>query len=201
MPPPSVTAVHGVFLRQVNQSVSLLASVRRRGTPFFQLEQIAELVYLRVYSSWETFLEESFIRFMCGAPCASGSRPKCYVKPRNIEHARELIIGPRLRYADWTDPDVVIERAELVFSGGRPYGTPVRAAVLELNDMRAIRNCIAHRSVDARNRFGALVQRRLGVARKLGPGRFLLRQTATPNQSYLEFFASCVVAVAQQVSR
>ncbi len=197
---PSVTAVYAGFVRQVNQSVSLLASVRRRGTPFFQLEQIAELVYLRVYSSWEMFLEESFIRFMCGAPCASGLRPKCYVKPRNIEHARELIIGPRLRYADWTDPVVVIERAELVFSEGRPYANLVRAALVELNDMRTIRNCIAHRPVDARNKFGVLVQRRLGVAHSLGPGRFLLRQAAL-NQSYLEFFANCVMAVAQQVSR
>jgi hypothetical protein len=53
MPAPSVNAIRNDFLKQVNQSILLLASVRGRGTPFFQLEQIAEVVYLRVYSSWE----------------------------------------------------------------------------------------------------------------------------------------------------
>ena len=199
MPSPNVTVVLNEFLRQVNQSVSLLDSVRNNGIPFFQIEQITDLVFLRIYSAWETFLEESFIRFMCGAPSASGSYPKCYVSPRNIDHAREFVTGPRLRYADWTDPDTVVRRAELLFRAGRPYATPVRAASLELNDMRAIRNRIAHRSVDARNKFAVVVQRRLGVARRFGPGRFLLKNTATPNQTYLAFFAAYVTAVGQQI--
>ncbi len=201
MPPPSARAVYDDFIRQLNRSLSLVAAMRSRGTPFFQLEQIAELAFLMVYSSWETFLEESFARFMCRAPSVSGWRPKSYVHPRNIEHARDLLIGPKLRYADWTDPQVVIERAELIFSGGRPYATPVRAAMQELNDMRTIRNCIAHRSVEARKKFSTLVRARLGVAHRFGPGRFLLRQTQTPNQTYLEFFSNYVLLVAQQILR
>jgi hypothetical protein len=94
MPRPSIAAVYQEFLNQVSQSGALLDSVKRRGLPFFQVEQIAELAYLRVYASWETFLEESFIRFMCGAPSASGSRPRRYVGPRTIEHARDLGLCP-----------------------------------------------------------------------------------------------------------
>jgi hypothetical protein len=195
----STNATFRVFGRQISQSIQLVAALRNRGTPFFQLQQISELAFLRIYMAWEMLLEDSFTRFMCGASSLSGSRPRCYVKPRNIDHARELLIGPKLRYADWSDAQLVIERAELIFAGGKPFALPVRAALAELNDMRIIRNCIAHRSVHTRDKFNRLVQRRLGVARKLAPGVFLLTPSPAPPQTYLDFFSLYVSTAAQQI--
>jgi hypothetical protein len=196
---PSTKAAFHALGRQLTQSIQLVAALRGRGTPFFQLQQISELAFLRIYMAWETFLEDSFTRFMCGASSLSGSHPRSYVKPLNIDHAREILIGPKLRYADWTDPQLVVERAELIFAGGRPFASPVRAATTELNDMRTVRNCIAHRSVHTREQFNRLVQRRLGVARKFAPGVFLLTASPAPPQSYLDFFSSYISTAAQQI--
>jgi len=199
MPNPSAKAAFTVLSRQLNQSIQLVAALRGRGTPFFQLQQISELAFLRIFLSWEGFLEDSFIRFMRGASSLSGSRPRSYVKPLNIDHARDFLIGPKLRYADWSDPQVVVERANLIFAGGKPFATPIQAATRELNEMRIIRNCIAHRSVHSREQFGRLVQNRLGVARRFAPGGFLLTASPVPAQTYLDFFSSYISVAAQQI--
>jgi hypothetical protein len=195
----SAKAAFTALTRQLDQSIQLVTALRGRGTPFFQLRQISELAFLRVFMAWEVFLEDSFTRFMCGASSLSGSRPKSYVRPLNIDHARDLIIGPKLRFADWSDPQVVIGRANLIFATGEPFATPIKAATRELNEMRTIRNYIAHRSVYSREQFNRLVQVRLGVARKFAPGVFLLTPSPVPLQTYLDYFSSYISTAAQQI--
>lgn len=199
MPGPSAKAVLNDFRRQLAQSVQLVSDLKNQGTPFFRLQQVSELAFLRVYLAWESFLEESFTRFMCGATSASGSRPHSYAKPKDIEHARRLLIGPKLRYADWTEPTTVIERAKLIFKDGKPFVTPVMAIMVELNDMKTTRNYIAHRSVQARKTFATLIQNRFGVAHRHSAGSFLLSPSPAAGQTYLEFFSERVHITAQNI--
>ena len=154
MPGPNVSSVFADFNHHVRQSSLLLESARARGIPFFQLEQIAELSFLRLHLAWERFLEESFARYMCGARSITGFRPRCYATPRNRKHARRfLMMGLQRipRYADWAKRELVIWRANTVFKDGRPFASPLRAGARDLDDMATIRNCIAHSSEYARS--------------------------------------------------
>ena len=202
MPPVNVRSVLRDLINQVQQNNALLAAARGRGTPFFQLQQIAELSFLRIFLAWENFLEKSFTRYLCGARAVSGFRPKSYAKPKNIDHALDLLTIGATReppYVDWTNAQTVIRRAQLVFKNGRPFVTPLQAGLRDLDDMRIIRDCVAHRSSHAQNRFNKVVQHRLGVAHICRPGGFLLRRTAGSNQTFLDFFSQQILLVAQEI--
>lgn len=202
MPRTSVQRTLTDFVAQVERSNQLLDSAAARGVPFFQLENIAELCFLRIYCAWENFLEEAFSRFLCGAITLSGGRPKRYVLPLDIDHAQNIVVGLERgrKYADWARRETVTERAKLFLKDGRPFVQPLQAAARELDDMRAIRDCIAHRSAYANKQFRSVVQRRLGVAHKYHAGRFLLRRTiAAPAKTHLVFFSESITAVAAQI--
>lgn len=199
----SVKSVLGSFRTSVQQHKALVGAVRARGVPFFRLEQIAELSYLRTFLAWETFLEDSFARFLCGAKSGSGFRPVRYASPANIAHAHRLVrMGPQrvARYGDWGSRDFVLTRANLLFKDGKPYAPPLQAAGRDVDDMRIIRNRVAHRSEYARSKFDDFVLRRLGVPRRLHPGRFLLMRDHVSNQTYLDFFSDRIILVADQIA-
>jgi hypothetical protein len=202
LPPPDVRPVIQQFKNDVGKCHDLLGAVRNAGFPFFQVELFAELSFLRMYVSWESFLEESFSRFLCGARGVSGVRPVSCARPPSIEHAKNLLVGLERsgRYADWSNRDVVVRRANLFFRNGSPFARPLAAVAVDLDDMRLIRDCIAHRSRMAKEKLAKLVLRKTGVANRYSPGRFLLRTSAGTTDTYLESFSRTLTLAADQIS-
>jgi hypothetical protein len=190
------------FQEDVRKCHELLGAVRSARLPFFQIELFAELSFLRMYVSWESFLEESFSRFLCGARTISGTRPASCARPRSIDHAKSLLIGLERggRYADWSKRDTVVTRAQLFFRHGAPFAGPLTAAARDLDDMRLIRDCIAHRSRTAKDNLAKLVHRRTGAAHKYSPGRFLLKTVTGTPATYLELFSRTLSLTAHQIS-
>jgi hypothetical protein len=201
MPAINVGSVLNEFKEEVLRCKKLVTSMKAHRIPYFQCEQISELSFLRVYVAWEEFLEGTFSRFLCGASSISGRRPKLYASPRNIDHARKMIIGFERgdRFADWSQRHKVTDRAELLFRDGSPFRTPIQAAGTELDEMRAIRDRIAHRSDKARNQFNGVVHKKLGTALMLNPGRFLLRVDLATGLTFLDFYSDRAVLVAENI--
>lgn len=202
MPPVRITSTLNELRQQVDQSTFLLESARSRGTPFFQLQVIAELSFLRAFLAWECYLEEAFSRLLCGARTTTGRLQERYARPRNMEHARQMFtlgVIREPRYIDWTNPEGVLRRAELLFRDGGTLAAPIRAAYLDLVDMNIIRDCIAHRSEYSRARMEKLTLRRLGVAYKYRPGRLLLSPAPNSTQNFLQHFAERIVLLGEQV--
>lgn len=204
MPAPDVRPVLKEFKDDVDGCARLLLTVRGAGLPFFQVELFAELSFLRMYVSWEAFLEESFSRFLCGARGKSGAIPASCVKPTSIDHAKSILVGLDRggRYADWSRRETVATRASLFFRHGAPFSAPLTAAARDLDDMRAIRDCIAHKSRASKDSLAKIVQRRTGLAQKYSAGRFLLRRPASPGgaATFLDFFANTLVLIAEQIA-
>jgi hypothetical protein len=202
LPAPDVRPVLGEFKDDISKCVRLLTAVRGAGFPFFQVELFAELSFLRMYVSWEAFLEESFSRFLCGARGTSGAVPVSFTKPNSIEHAKRILVGLDRggRYADWSRRETVVARASLLFRHGAPFSLPLTAAARDLDDMRLIRDCIAHRSRTSKDSVAKIIQRRTGLAHKYSPGRFLLKTAVLgAPATFLDFFASTLVLIAEQI--
>ena len=194
---------------QVRSCVSLpneVATYRRpaarggRALPPHLMQQIAELACLRMCLAWEIFLEETFVRYMCGATSPSGWGPVRYVTPKHLDHAREIASGGK-DYVSWVVAQQVIDRANLYFEKGDPYTSALLPALLDLDDLRAVRNRIAHSSQSAREKFENMLRRRRGyVPRGMGPGRFVLG-VLPGGVSYLEDTGQRLSALASQVVR
>ncbi|MGB9914699.1 MAG: hypothetical protein ACPLIG_04845 [Candidatus Bathyarchaeales archaeon] len=114
-----------------------------RSIPKPMLYSINELSFLKLFISWEHFLEQAFIRFMCGAKNSAGLPREIYVNPTSLEHALSML-KQKQRYVDWTIVDDVIKRAKLYFKDGEPFSTALGQASAHLTEMKIIRNRIVH---------------------------------------------------------
>lgn len=86
MPARNMPPLGAVFARQCDLALNLARAgeIARAASPpgsiAYQqlyparLETLYEAAYLRVFISWELFLEESFLRFLCGYSSPTGGQ-------------------------------------------------------------------------------------------------------------------------------
>lgn len=104
---------------------------------------------LLFYAFFERSLERLFIGLLCNGFISGHSNIRPLVQVKSYKVAHSIIRGSR-PYADWLPYQHTQERAKAFFSRGKPFTT------LETNqfeDLRIIRNAIAHQSSSAKNRF------------------------------------------------
>lgn len=173
-----------------------------------RLEALYEVAFLRIYLSWEVFLEESFTRLLCGytvaAPGVSRSgTPFSLLRAAfpTLSDASRAILGGN-PYVSWADPDKVIRRSRTFVRDG-PHEMVLRSAGARLTALRDVRNRIAHPSVSARRDFDAATMALVGRRyRGSSPGRFLRDwgTTISPPQRMLTAVGRELVSLAAQVT-
>jgi hypothetical protein len=160
---------------------------------------IAELAYLRVYLAWERFLEQAFLRYMCGAKDRRLT-VKCYIKAPSIEQAVALVIPEGRSYIEWGEANRLRERADRYFRNGEPFRTALTPALVLLDEMRFVRNQIAHSSDQAQRNFHAIVRRSLGhVPPGISAGGFLLLLAAGTPLTYFDTYVQTLRTVRSQI--
>jgi hypothetical protein len=109
---------------------------------------------------WERFLEQSFVRYLMGAPSTTGSQLVKYAQPVDEGHAHRIVIGT-LRYFDWSLPEKIRIVAGLFFANGEPFETVLKGVHSELMDLKTLRNAAAHLSTSTSGQLDALGTRLL----------------------------------------
>lgn len=168
-------------------------SVKRR-------DSITELAFFRAFSGWEAFLEETFILYLLGQQAPRGRKAFRYGFPPGEQAAYEWVAEGR-DYAKWT-PAEVRKRADRLFRNGRPFSPVLSSHHNLLSQVRTIRNAIAHDSMDARQKFEALVRNEIqALPPNMTIGGFLLttKPRSRPPVSFLEFYLSEIEFVGRQI--
>jgi hypothetical protein len=163
-------------------------------------EQMYESLFLNAVTSFETFIEELFLSLLLSSRRSGMAVPRISVKSYKV--ARELVIGPGRKYADWLPFDETIKRAHVFFRGGRPFAEIPSADRDVLANALLIRNVIAHRSKHSEQRFRVQV---LGQAplpsRERTPAGFLRGQLAgSPPITRFENYAATILRIAKQLA-
>jgi len=86
-------------------------------------------------------------------------------------------------FIEWSNPDVIIKRAEALFQNHSIITDCIKGNLQLLNDSKRIRNAIAHGSEEAMRQFIKVLNRHLGtipIVRKT-PGWFLNQNIKTPS--------------------
>ena len=162
---------------------------------------ISELVFLKIFISWETYLEQTFIRYMCGAETSSGYSPERYVRPKTLDHAFQ-ILKQNKEYLDWTRWDEVKTWSKNFFKDGEPFVPAILSAEVQLNEMKTIRNRITHHSDYASTRFLNLVRDKLGfIPRGITPGKLLITTVPGTDNSVLHNYVTLLITLANIIIR
>jgi hypothetical protein len=161
-----------------------------------------ELAYLRVFSAWEIFLEDLFLRYLCGYRFGGVAETPLVAFAPNLVAARQALYGNQA-YLLWHNPQKAIARANNHFVGGNRIATVVGSALTDISNYAAVRHRIAHDHSDARTKFDAatmqLMARHFPGARA---GLFLRAQTTHVGNpmSWLERIALELDSLASQLA-
>jgi hypothetical protein len=162
-------------LAQAGETVRarLLGTALSGELSLFRLQLMYEMAYLHIFVNWESFLEESFVRYLCGYTSTTGQATTVTGSyARDIAAARGLLVGGR-RFILWHGAQHVIDRSRQHFRLGG-HEKVISSNLSRMEWFAAIRHHIAHKHPDARQAFDTacinLAGRRFHGSR---PGAFL----------------------------
>ena len=202
------------FTRRMSEALALgsagdLAAAAPRDSPIHQewyvarVELLYELAYLRIFIGWELFLEQTFLRYLCGYSSTTGvtfSPTGAGAFYATLRDAEASVLGGR-QFVLWHDPTSVIRRAHR-FLINCPHESVIPSHTTRLADYGSVRHRIAHGQDDARQKFNSatmnLAGRRYRGAR---PGRFLRDwdRSSTPARRWLNVLGADLAGLAQQM--
>lgn len=129
--------------------------------------------FIRLVVAWERFVEEYFLRCMCKAKLRSGQVLKPKVPPfKNTEEAFKKLskkrVGREKDYTDWLDNVQISHRIDDYFRKNSRV-RKICEAPHNLEELKVIRNAIAHRSKSSIAKFEKYVKSQLGYLAGLNP--------------------------------
>jgi hypothetical protein len=166
-----------------------------------KLEMLYEMAFLRMFTQWETFLEQTFIRYICGYTCTLG--PVTMITGSyfpTLAAAQYALLGKNT-YLLWHSPSRVIDRVKRYITNGL-HEQVISSSQFRLELFAAIRHRIAHDQEHTRIQFDRATMH-LHARRYPGsrPGKFL-RDWApqVPPQRWLNLIASEFKRLSVQIT-
>lgn len=167
-----------------------------------RVEYLYEISFLRIFVEWEVFLEQTFLRYLCGYRSRHGAYPPAAGGQHcaSLRQAEALLFGQR-GFTLWHDPTRVVNRSR-GYLRACPHEVVLQTDIPRLECFSAIRHRVAHGQDDAKQKFDratmTLCGRRYRGAR---PGRFLRDwDTASqPQQRWIEVISLELAGLANQI--
>ena len=159
-----------------------------------------EVAFLRTFTGWENFLEETFLLYLVGHKAPKGPQPTRYGFPANGRAASEWCTDGNT-YANWNANDVQ-RRPDRRLQDGEPFTPVLQSQQSRLAQLNTIRNAIAHESSAARGKFENLVRNELqALPSNITVGNFLITLVPgyTPPISLMEFYLDKLEFVAKRI--
>jgi hypothetical protein len=164
-------------------------------------EMLVELAFFKSFLYWEKFLEKSFIAYLMGDTPPKGNAPRRYFIPPNPQHA-ETVLGGHRGYIEWAAATNIISKAEHFFEEGGYFRKPIKGKQSKLEEIRKVRNAIAHISSFSEQSFQSVVRERLGhIPASITVGSFLLMRVpdTSPPISFLDEYLSDLRFLANEI--
>lgn len=124
---------------------------------------VIQAAFVRLYISFEEFLEYSFGHYGMSLSGVNGTTPRAYANAPTATHLHDMVTGTQ-RFVDWSTPSTVVKLAKLYFENGEPYASAIGGAQQHLADMKTVRNGCSHVSRTTTIPLEALYRRWTGHA-------------------------------------
>jgi hypothetical protein len=166
-----------------------------------RIQLLYEMAYLRLFAEWESMLEETFIRLMCGyesngyLPTIVGEREPF----RYPSEARAALYGTR-DYLLWHNPATVLQRCQQWFLGG-VHSEVIGSQAARLGWFAAVRHRIAHGSTHVKEQMDLATVQLAGRRYPGAASGCFLRDWMQPNPFVQEPWLSVITGELQALAR
>lgn len=165
---------------------------------------IGEMIMLRLFSIFEDSVAELAYKIAAGAFYSDGTVPALIVKSNRIQDSRALFLTHgRNRPLDnlrWTKPRFIKDSVGNVIPATESFIINAQAHGQVIDEMRKVRNALAHNSASARLEFKEVVRQIYGFNRSVSPGVFLVSKKHNRVCNLSRYVASVKAVLTQLAS-
>jgi hypothetical protein len=204
VPSPSVSASHREFVAHAARLRELALAFHPLAEQYRKL--MAEMIMLQAFYLFESAMESIAAKLCCGGRYADGVRPFLLHASTSVEDALNNMRAFGRQHPKgilkWNKSDEMNGNLRYLMDSTDHYRTTCRHHSGRLNEMRIVRNHIAHANASTRREYVLVVGRRLGgvPARLPSPGLFVQRQIAPSTTILIEYIAT-MTAIVRDVAR
>ncbi len=174
MPPPSLFTTYNKALSDI-QILENYRNDSRTLEPKFQ-HFIAEVVILRLFSILENCIRETALKVACKASYRNGTAPALTLVCRStIDAETQFSNYNRMRPTrlKWTKASYINNSTKEVIPITEQFRVQINNYGSLLNEMRRVRNHIAHRTASTRGEYKNVIRHVFGANLKIQPGAYL----------------------------
>lgn len=147
---------------------------------------VAEIVLLRLFSLFENLISSISLKLTSGATYADGSAPALLAQARSSQSARTLLqthgrAKPR-HQLNWSKASEIKTNLQHVININDNVVAVVDRNGVLIDELRRVRNRIAHNNTQSRKQYRDVVRRHYGAyVNNVTPGMLLLTQRMQPS--------------------
>jgi len=165
---------------------------------------IGEVVMLRLFAILERTFEELALKICCGIDYVNGVSPKLNIVSKSMISAEVHMTSydrkSNLGYTKWTTKKSIFKNLEKLMDINDPYLRNVDIHNHHIEEMRAVRNHIAHISNSTKRDFKAVVYKTYGAYGKYSAGSYLM-STKKHKMSNIHRFVQTTKTIITDVSK
>ena len=190
-----------VTVRWARDSIAYLSRYRKECRTLQARYQvfIGEMIFLRLFSVLEIAVEEIACKLISGANYTSGRAPNLLFSANSVQGARNCISTHKrkrpLTYPKWNQEYQIKKNVKFLIDAKDPYVQKATIHGTALNEMRIVRNHLAHRNSGTAVLYRKVIQAAYGGHTRIAPGPFLMSEKRTPTAKIDQYFANVTVII------
>ena len=138
---------------------------------------IAELIMHRLFTIVDSAIEDLACKLVAGGSYLNGTQPARLFTAKSMDGAKSAMLthGRRRarKYLQWTSAGAIRDSTRQVLDGREPFIVYAQAHGYLLNEMRKVRNFLAHKSPEARQNYRDVVRAVYGANSRVSIQVFL----------------------------
>lgn len=172
-----------LFTNEVNKLQSLSSNTTSLALPYQKL--VAEITFLRLFGLLETYLASICMKLACGVPYLDGTKPLLLKKANTIMQAGSLFKtygrNKTRPLSPWTHAKSIKKNVRYVIAPSDNIIKKLNIYSQKINEIRRIRNRIAHNNTTSRKKYREVVRMHYGAyLNHITPGILLLTPRKSP---------------------
>tara|TARA_Y100000589_G_C27187173_1_gene643185 strand:+ start:1104 stop:1718 length:615 start_codon:yes stop_codon:yes gene_type:complete len=201
MPTPKLS----ITIRNASQAITKLERYRNNSSSLEAKYQqfIAEMIMLRLFSVLEDSVSEIAYKLASGAKYLNGCGPNLSIQAGSMSGSRGLFLSHGrtrpIQNLKWTKARFIRESVQHVISPTDPFIASAQRNGATIDEMRKIRNVLAHNTKSAKSDYKTVVRLAYGANVKITPGAFLSTTRRNPVCKLNQYLASTKIILTDMV--